>query len=210
MAPSELKLVIQSGILTFLVHCQARIASSNGQGYYTISPCGEELLCALTLHLRNDDMSALHYRHAANSICRQLKDGRSIERIALDRARAYVCSINDPISGGKHCLLGGSRNDFIVTSTLASQAPAAVGRALGLSLVNLLKTINIEHPAKQAISYVSVGDGSVNNAHFLSAMNLSKYASHRGMKVHCFSVKTFLSDHNVLMVITVPYYLRSF
>jgi 2-oxoisovalerate dehydrogenase E1 component len=33
-----------------------------------------------------------------------------------------------------------------------------------------------------AVSYVSMGDGSVNNSHFLSALNMAKYASHRKMK----------------------------
>ena len=32
------------------------------------------------------------------------------------------------------------------------------------------------------MSFVSVGDGSVNNAHFLSAVNLAGYARHRGYK----------------------------
>eukprot|EP01052_Picozoa_sp_SAG31_P031814 SAG31_NODE_3414_length_4302_cov_20.546239_5_plen_291_part_00 len=33
-----------------------------------------------------------------------------------------------------------------------------------------------------AISYVSLGDGSVNNAHFLAALNLAEYTQHRGYK----------------------------
>ena len=32
------------------------------------------------------------------------------------------------------------------------------------------------------VSYVSTGDGSVNNAHFLSALNLAEYTRHRGFK----------------------------
>lgn len=32
------------------------------------------------------------------------------------------------------------------------------------------------------VSFVSVGDGSVNNAHFLSAVNLAEYAMHRSFK----------------------------
>ena len=32
------------------------------------------------------------------------------------------------------------------------------------------------------MSYVSVGDGSVNNAHFLAATNLAEYMGHRGFQ----------------------------
>jgi TPP-dependent pyruvate/acetoin dehydrogenase alpha subunit len=35
---------------------------------------------------------------------------------------------------------------------------------------------------KDALSYVSVGDGSVNNAHFLTAINLAEYARFRKFK----------------------------
>ena len=81
-----------------------------------------------------------------------------------------------------------------MSSTLASQAPPAVGRALGIALSNtlLLPKKNMEGGGdggmkpvfpSDAISYVSFGDGSVNNAHFLTALNLAKYSQHRGVKV---------------------------
>ena len=71
-----------------------------------------------------------------------------------------------------------------MTSTLASQSTPAVGRALGGRLAHLLGG-----EAKEAspfpsdfVSYVSTGDGSVNNSHFLSAVNLAEYTRHRGFK----------------------------
>lgn len=182
MTQDNLKSVISCGLLTFLLHCEARIASSLGVGFYTIGPCGEELLSAASLHMKSTDSSALHYRHVANSILRQSLAGRSVEDIALDRARGFVCSVNDPITGGKHCSIGGSRFDFLVTSTLASQAPPAVGRALGISLSNKLIGKDALMPL-DSLSYISVGDGSINNGHFLSALNMAKYAANRKMKV---------------------------
>ncbi len=83
------------------------------------------------------------------------------------------------MTGGAHCAIGGSENDFLVTSTLASQAPPAVGRALGLGLAGYLGSKRFD---KGAVSVVSVGDGSVNNAHFMSAVNLAEYASFRNVK----------------------------
>lgn len=96
----------------------------------------------------------------------------------LDRARGHVVSTRDPVGGGVHCSLGGLASDFIVTSTLASQAPPAVGRAIAGGLANFL---GVETPfPKDFVSYVSVGDGSVNNAHFLTAVNLADYTAFRG------------------------------
>ena len=86
----EVNDIVTIGFLTFLLHVEARIASSIGQGYYTIGPCGEELLGIIGLHLHSRDASALHYRHVSTALMRQYKKGefnRSIEDIALDRAR---------------------------------------------------------------------------------------------------------------------------
>jgi hypothetical protein len=138
MSPDQLKDVIRAGTLTFLLHVEARVASSVGAGYYTIGPCGEELLAAASLSFRPTDAKALHYRHLSNSIIRGIMSGKTIESIAQDRARGYVCSTLDPITGGKHCSVGGSKYDFLITSTLASQAPPAVGRALGRDPLLLL------------------------------------------------------------------------
>lgn len=40
-----------------------------------------------SLHLTRDDLTAFHYRHLSNSIVIQLNSGRSLNDIALDRAR---------------------------------------------------------------------------------------------------------------------------
>ena len=196
---------LSSGLLTFLLHCEARIASSLGYGFYTIGPCGEELLGTIAHHLRPTDSVALHYRHVATSITRQLIAGKTVSDIALARARGFTCSSLDPVTGGRHCAIGGHDYDFIVTSTLASQAPPAVGRALAIPLCQILLSSNKNSSSNMeeikayqtfpadALSYVSVGDGSVNNAHFLSAINLAKYAQHRSIKC---PVVFGISDNN--------------
>lgn len=173
-------LALEAALVAFLLHVEARIANHLGEGFYTIGPCGEELLSAVALCLEASDACALHYRHLGTSVCRSLKQGKSMEQLLLDRARSFCVSSLEPLSGGAHCLLGGSQSDFLVTSTLASQAPPAVGRAAGLRLAAFLGL-----PARlpgSAISYVSLGDGSVNNAHFLTALNLAEYMQHRGFQ----------------------------
>jgi hypothetical protein len=134
MTPAELRRIVTAGFMTFLTHVESRTASALGQGFYTIGPCGEELTAALGLLLRDTDAMALHYRHLAAQVARQLRAGRSTADILLDRARGHVVSLHDPISSGGHCLIGGGSHDFLVTSTLASQCPPAVGRAMGSAL----------------------------------------------------------------------------
>jgi 2-oxoisovalerate dehydrogenase E1 component len=172
---------------TFALHVEARQASALGEGFYTIGPCGEELLGAVGLVLRPDDGVALHYRHLATQVARHarplletgggespLASTAALAPLFLDRARGYVVSSLDPVTGGAHCALGGGPHDFLVTSTLASQATPAVGRALAPGLMGHLNVADRCLFPPKAISYVSVGDGSVNNAHFLAAVNFAK------------------------------------
>lgn len=46
------------------------------------------------------DAVALHYRHLSVSILRQLRLGRKLEEVILDRARGHVVSKLDPVTGG--------------------------------------------------------------------------------------------------------------
>lgn len=181
ISEKKTKLLVDATLSTFLLHVEARIASSRGQGFYTIGPCGEETLGAIGLCLGESDASALHYRHVAAEVTRQLQSGVPLENILLDRARGYVCSTLDPVTGGKHCAIGGHEYSYMVTSTLSSQAPPAVGRALAFPLVKTLRVASKFSP--KSVSFVTVGDGSINNAHFLSAVNLAQYAKHVKRKV---------------------------
>lgn len=185
------ELILKSALATFLVHVESRISSSIGEGFYTIGPCGEELTAVAGELLDTTDPIALHYRHVATQIARQLKAGRSMEDILLDRARGHTCSVNDPVTGGRHCALGSpiSSNDYYVTSTLASQTPPAVGRGMAVAMgAKVAGQAGLYGPPKEfswskdAISFVSLGDGSVNNAMFLGALNLAEYVRHKKFK----------------------------
>lgn len=179
--PEHTRLLLDSVMGTFLLHVEARIASARGKGFYTIGPCGEEILSSIGLCFKDKDASALHYRHVGAEVTRQLQSGASFEEVALDRARGYTCSTKDPVTGGKHCAIGGHDFSYVVTSTLASQAPPAVGRALAIPL---MKRMRLESKfASDSLSFVTVGDGSINNAHFLSAINMAEYAQHTKRKV---------------------------
>lgn len=183
------------------------MASYLGQGFYTIGPCGEELLGFSTLNMKDRDLAALHYRHVSNSVVRQMLDGKSAAQIALDRARGFTVSSLDPVTGGRHCSIGGDpKREFLVTSTLASQAPAAVGRALAIPLSNRLLGKDAVF-APDAVSYVSLGDGSVNNAHFLSALNLARYSEHGRIKCPTVFV---ISDNRICISLKGNGYIDKF
>jgi 2-oxoisovalerate dehydrogenase E1 component len=206
MSSDQVLRSLRAGMTTFLLHAESRVSSACGQGFYTIGPCGEELLGAAGEALRSTDLVALHYRHLSVSVDRALKSGKSLDSIVMDRARGYTVSSLDPVTGGGHCALGGSEYDFIVTSTLASQAPPAVGRALGLKLSNGLNLPSAKFPA-DAVSFVTVGDGSVNNAMFMASVNLAEYAQHRGFKC---PVVFGISDNGVCISLKNYGWLGSF
>ena len=80
---------------------------------------GEEMLSSIGHALDPEvDAVALHYRHLGVSIVRQLRQGRPIEDILLDRARGYCVSQNDPVTGGVHCAIGSrvSQQDLVTGS----------------------------------------------------------------------------------------------
>ena len=147
-------LALDAAQATTALHTQSRIAAFEGYCYYTIGPCGEELLSTVALALRPTDPMALHYRHLGTLIARQLQRGVGMKSLLLDRARGYTTSASDPVTGGVHCSLGADpKHDFLVTSTLASQGPQAVGRALAI------EHLRSEKWPSDAISFVSCGDG---------------------------------------------------
>lgn len=180
--PDNVRLVLRAALSTTHLHTQSRIAAYEGDGFYTIGPCGEELLAALALALRPTDPAALHYRHVGMMVARRLQRGAAMEAMLLDRARAHTISVSDPVTGGVHCSLGDDpRFDFLVTSTLASQGPQAVGRALAIE--HLLPAaaaarLRAEWP-RDAISFVSCGDGSINNSEWLAAVNAAELMARR-------------------------------
>jgi TPP-dependent pyruvate/acetoin dehydrogenase alpha subunit/pyruvate/2-oxoglutarate/acetoin dehydrogenase E1 component len=186
MDSSQIRSCLDAAMATFCLHIESRIASMIGHGFYTIGPCGEEALSSIGCAISPQDSLALHYRHSGVNIARQLLQGESLEQILMDRARGYTVSRQDPVTGGVHCSIGSDPSsysdagagDFIVTSTLASQCPSAVGRALAYSYVSSGETSRRNRP----ISMVTLGDGSVHNHHFWSAFHLARHARHKKIK----------------------------
>jgi len=77
LKPDDVRLVLKASLATFLLHVEARIAAMVGQGFYTIGPCGEELLSIVGLSLHATDPSALHYRHVGTAVMRAIRSSKS-------------------------------------------------------------------------------------------------------------------------------------
>lgn len=178
MDHGQIRTTLDAMLATFALHVESRIAAMAGHGFYTIGPCGEEALSAAAHALNETDSAALHYRHLGINLTRGLMAGNALPDILLDRARGYCISRQDPVTGGVHCSIGSrSGYDFIVTSTLASQCPPAVGRALGYSM----QPGHIGKDRRQ-LSFVTIGDGSAHHGHFWSSFHLARHARHKRIK----------------------------
>ena len=62
LSMDHLQRLTDIAFLTNLAHKHSRISSMCGEGFYTIGPCGEELLAAVALALRSSDPSPLSTR----------------------------------------------------------------------------------------------------------------------------------------------------
>lgn len=196
----QIRLSVDAILATFCLHFQARIASLAGKGFYTIGPCGEEALSSAAHAMQDEDSVALHYRHLGVNLARQmLSNKQSLPDLLLDRARGYTVSRQDPVTGGVHCSMGStSGDDYIVTSTLASQCPPAVGRALGYAMTATAET--------RPVSFVTLGDGSLHNHHFWSAFHLARHARHK--RITC-PVVFGVSDNGLSISYSTEGYCRT-
>ena len=150
-----------------------------GQGFYTIGSSGHEGMAAVAAALRPTDMAFLHYRDAAFQIQRAAQvPGQSI---TWDMLLSFACSSEDPISGGRHKVLGSKTLTIPPqTSTIASHLPKAVGAAYSLGLARRHPP---EHKAlpDNAIIMCSFGDASANHSTSQGAFNTAQWTSYQSV-----------------------------
>ncbi|WP_281968671.1 thiamine pyrophosphate-dependent enzyme [Roseovarius nanhaiticus] len=153
----------------------SRAMQKAGQGFYTIGSSGHEGMAAVAHALRPDDIAFLHYRDAAFQIARA--DQVPGQSILWDMLLSFACSSEDPVSGGRHKVLG-SKALMIPpqTSTIASHLPKAVGAAYGIGLARRRPP---EHRAlpEDAIAVATFGDASLNHSTAQGAINTAGWTS---------------------------------
>lgn len=155
----------------------ARQLKEKGLSFYTIGSSGHEGNAVLGEVFNHSHMALLHYRSAAFYLQRakQVAGCDGVRDILL----SLVAAAADPISGGRHKVLGSlPLNIPPQTSTIASHLPKALGAALGIIRA---KELGIDaHLASDSVIICSFGDASVNHASAQTTLNACSWIASQG------------------------------
>ncbi len=152
---------------------------SKGKTFYSIGSSGHEGTAALAAMSRESDMAFLHYRDAAFLIQRKKQHGGLTP--LYDMALSFAAAADDPISGGRHKVLG-CAHCYVPpqTSTIASHLPKAVGAAHSIGISKRLKLDNAVMP-HDAVILCSFGDASANHSTSQGAFNAACWTAYQGL-----------------------------
>ena len=150
---------------------------SKGKTFYSIGSSGHEGTAALAAASRTTDMAFLHYRDAAFLIQRKKQAGELTP--LYDMALSFAASADDPISGGRHKVLG-CAHSFVPpqTSTIASHLPKAVGAAHSIGMAQRLKLADAVLP-NDGVILCSFGDASANHSTSQGAFNAACWTAYQ-------------------------------
>jgi len=154
----------------------ARQLGSRGVGYYSIGSAGHESNAAVAAALRPTDPALLHYRSGAFYVerARQVPNQHPLRDVLL----GVVASADDPISGGRHKVIGNADLAVIPqTSTIASHLPRSVGLAFSLDRSTRLG-LSGEWPADSLV-VCSFGDASANHSTATGAINTALHCAYQ-------------------------------
>ncbi len=166
---SQLISIFESQVLSRHMDLKARKLKNEGKCFYTIGSSGHEGNAVFGNIFSFNDMAFLHYSSGAFFLERskQIKNSNPI----YDMALSFMASSDDPISGGRHKVIGSKElNIPPQTSTIASHLPKAVGTAYSIDRAKDLSTIE-KKLKTNSIVICSFGDASVNHSSALSAFN---------------------------------------
>ncbi len=177
--PLDLAALLETQITSRRLDLEARRLGAEKRGFYSIGSAGHEGNAGVAHIFRVTDMAFLHYRSGAFLLERARKlPGQTP---VWDMALSFVASSEDPISGGRHKVLG-SKSLFIPpqTSTIASHLPKAVGAAFSVALA---RTHNKDDAAMphDAVTLCSFGDASANHSTAQGAINSAALTGYRGL-----------------------------
>ncbi|MDF8335130.1 thiamine pyrophosphate-dependent enzyme [Novosphingobium cyanobacteriorum] len=178
LAPERAAALLHSQMLSRQLDRLSRKLQARGEGFYTIGSSGHEGNAVLAEALRTDDIAFLHYRDAAFQIHRA---GRVPgETPAWDMLLSFTASAEDPISGGRHKVLGSKRLMIPPqTSTIASHVPKAVGAAFAIGIARRMGWAETTL-ARDGVVLCSFGDASANHSTAVGAINTACWAAFQG------------------------------
>ncbi len=179
LANTEAVSLFRAQVLCRALDLESRAMQKAGQGFYTIGSSGHEGMAAVAHALRPTDPAFLHYRDGAFQIARAGQvPGQSP---AWDMLLSFACSTDDPISGGRHKVLGSKMlNIPPQTSTIASHLPKAVGAAYSIGLAKRHPPEHAQYPG-DAIVMCSFGDASANHSTAQGAFNTAAWTSYQSI-----------------------------
>lgn len=174
----ELVDIFHSQLVSRQLDRVSRALQARGEGFYTIGSSGHEGNAAIAAAARVNDMAFLHYRDAAFQIQRskQLPGQTPV----WDMLLSFAASSDDPISGGRHKVLGSKALSIPPqTSTIASHLPKAMGAAFSIGAARALHLA--DRPlADDAVILCSFGDASANHSTAQGAINAASWAAYQG------------------------------
>ena len=155
--------------------CSRRLQARK-ESFYTIGSAGHEGNAAIAAAFRRTDMAFLHYRGAAFLIQRARQTPG--ETPLWDLLLSFAASSEDPISGGRHKVLG-SKHLFIPpqTSTIASHLPKALGAAYSIPLAKRTRLDSMM--PSDSVVLCSFGDASANHSTAQGAINCASWTAYQ-------------------------------
>ena len=189
--------IFESQVASRHMDLKARLLKDIGKCYYTIGSSGHEGNAVFGYVFPFTDMAFLHYRDMPFFLQRS----KQVSGMTpfYDAALSFMASSEDPISGGRHKVIGSKTlNIPPQTSTIASHLPKAVGTAFS---IDRAKDLNLKERLLKPKSIVlcSFGDASVNHATALSAFNTAAWINNLGGHVPII----FLCEDNGLSLIHI-------
>jgi len=127
---------------------------------------------------RTDDIAFLHYRDGAFQLARAQKAGNT--DMPRDMLRSFACATSDPISGGRHKVLGSA--PLMIppqTSTIASHLPKAIGAAYSIGAARR-QAPEHQRLKTDAIAICTFGDASLNHSTAQGALNSAGWTAIQG------------------------------
>ena len=174
----DLVSVFESQVISRHIDLKARALKNEGKCFYTIGSSGHEGNAVFGKVFQIQDIAFLHYRSAPLFIERSKKQNGTTP--IYDLALSFMASSDDPISGGRHKVIGSKElNIPPQTSTIASHLPKAVGTAFSIDHAKGLD-ISERCLADESIVICSFGDASANHATALSAFNTASLITNQG------------------------------
>lgn len=177
LSPDTLIEIFETQLMSRHLDLHARRLQARGEAFYTIGSAGHEGNAAVGRVLRPTDPAFLHYRDAPFFIqrARQVPGQTPLWDLLL----SFAASAEDPISGGRHKVLGSKALHIPPqTSTIASHLPKAMGAAYSLGLWRRLAGSG-EWPSDSVV-LCSFGDASFNHSTAQGAMNAAGWAAYQG------------------------------